>query len=283
MAQGDARAVLSPSRIRIGEQAELAVSVPLGEEVGWPAIGDTLTAQVEVVDDLGTDTLPAEGRLVRRWSLTSFDSGYWAIPPLHLRLGADSLETPALLLTVNTVAVDTAAAPRDIKDIYEVPFSLAYWLRAHWPWIAGGLGVLVAVILIVRRLRRRPPVPAAPVAPDVPLHERLLRELDAIAERRLWQQGMVKEHHSAVTDLLRGYVEERYGVPALERTTDELAAELRASAMSPQAQQLLNNLLTLADRVKFAKYGAVPAENEQVLASARTFILDTTPTDAPRS
>ncbi|MBK9196654.1 MAG: hypothetical protein IPO17_17060 [Flavobacteriales bacterium] len=122
--------------------------------------------------------------------------------------------------------------------------------------------------------------------PGFPLHERVLLQLEALDRERVWQQGDHKSYQSRLTDLLRGYIEERYRVPALERTTDELLHELRVSPLSMEQQSLLANLLRLADMVKFAKALPSPQENEQMMVSAVRFIRETVPTnraDAPRT
>jgi hypothetical protein len=79
-----------------------------------------------------------------------------------------------------------------------------------------------------------------------------------------------------VTDTLRGYIEERYSIPALERTTDELLHALRVSPLSPEQYQMLANMLRTADLVKFAKAVPTPSENEQLLQAARDLIRATT-------
>jgi hypothetical protein len=108
-----------------------------------------------------------------------------------------------------------------------------------------------------------------------PVHERFLKQLDELEGRRLWQQGEHKTFHSRVTDIMRGYLEERFKVPALERTTDDLLLELRTSPIPPELQQQLVNMLRLADLVKFAKAVPSPTENERMLAGAREFIKAT--------
>ncbi|MBK6343000.1 MAG: hypothetical protein IPF41_10550 [Flavobacteriales bacterium] len=95
----------------------------------------------------------------------------------------------------------------------------------------------------------------------------------------LWQQGQHKAYQSRLTDLLRGYIEARYQVPALERTTDELMHELRVRPLEKRAQVLLGNMLHNADMVKFAKALPSPQENEQLMASARRFVMATAETD----
>jgi hypothetical protein len=128
---------------------------------------------------------------------------------------------------------------------------------------------------VVRRLRRPEDAPVVFVPGQLPLHERTLNALEAVRAKQLWQQGQVKQYHSEITDILRDYIERRYGVAAMERTTDELLAALKGSAMEGGERDRLGNLLRLADLVKFAKYTAVPAENEQLLEGAMTLVRNT--------
>lgn len=274
--------------VLIGQQAHLWLSVTYradkGGAITWPVIGDTLTSHVEVVRDSGVDTVmpdkndPYLLKQARTLTITSWDSGYWAIPPLRFVINGDTVATEAVLFSVNTMDVDTTQAIRGIKGIYEVEYTWLDWLREHWKWVAIGVGaaVLVAVLLIVLiRRARRPKVKEAPPAPELPLHVRTLAALEAVGAKKLWQQGLVKPHYTEVTDILRGYIEQRYGVPAMERTTDELVSALVPSAMPTSERERLANLLRLADLVKFAKYAPAPAENEHVLQGAIELVRNT--------
>lgn len=288
---GGSGAQLDRTEMRIGEQVELTLRVDHQRDVlaavQWPSIGDTLSAHLEIVEDRGIDTLivDPEGdqdelRQVRVLTLTSFDTGYWAIPPFHFQVDGMDLETQAILLHVTAPQLDSANTPKDIKDIRELPFSLAWWVRENAVWIAGAGAVAlaaVALFLLVARMRRKKPATA--VERIVPLHERILGLLDALDKERLWQQGDHKAYQSRLTDLVRGYIEERYQVPALERTTDELMQELRVSAMSEEHRTQLSNMLHLADMVKFAKALPSPAENEQMMIGAVRFVQSTAPKD----
>ena len=277
---------LDQDTIPLGGRAVLTIEVdPMGSPMTWPVIGDTLNAHIEVVHVGDLDTTE-DMRVVRRLALTSFDSGYWAVPPFSFTIGTRQEQSEALLLHVKGVHLDSAAVPADIKPIYEPPFSMLWFMRAHWKWFAGGGAAVLAValvLLLLRRTRREKPEKEAPSI-TVPLHERVLAALDALDRERLWQQGEHKAYQSRLTDLLRGYIEERFQVPALERTTDDLLHELRVSPLGSEQQKLLANMLRLADLVKFAKAQPAPQENEQMMSSALRFVRDTTPTeDAPRS
>ncbi|MBK6830821.1 MAG: hypothetical protein IPG92_08835 [Flavobacteriales bacterium] len=281
--------------ILIGEQVVLTLQVdPDGLPVTWPMIGDTLAPHIEVVGDSGLDTLQGDG--TERGGRHA--RGASALPHLvrYGLLGAAPLAFPHWHAGPGERGLPAACAghstgqrsnTKDIKPI-ELPFSLTWWLREQWMWIAGGSAIalaFVALILLIRRFRRK--VPEVEIeAPVIPLHERVLLQLEALDRERVWQQGDHKSYQSRLTDLLRGYIEERYRVPALERTTDELLHELRVSPLSMEQQSLLANLLRLADMVKFAKALPSPQENEQMMVSAVRFIRETVPTnraDAPRT
>lgn len=292
-------AQLDTATILIGQQVRLELSVTYNVEKGavnivWPTITDTITSKLPILHDSHVDTIlpdkqndPYLFKQTRTLTITSWDSGFWAIPPFEFVINGDTVDTPPLLLTVNTVHADTSKAFRDIKEIYTVPFSLLDWVRDHWQWIAGGIAavaILTALIIFLYRRSRRPK-PPVPEAPKAPLHLRAMLALEALQQKKLWEQDRTKDYYIELTDILRGYIEERYGIPAMEQTTDELLAGLRLSSMPTAPREQLAHLLRLADMVKFAKWKALPIENEQVMASAIQLVqvtADTRP-DAPLS
>ena len=121
-----ATALLDTNKILVGQQTDLQlqITVPKDIFVQWPMLNDTLRANVEVLKASEIDTIPAskEGMITLRQSITisSFDSGFYAIPPFYFVYGkaTDSLgslaESNALLLEVQNVKVDLKA---EIKDI----------------------------------------------------------------------------------------------------------------------------------------------------------------------
>ncbi len=284
-------AKLDKDNILIGQQAHLDLSVTYRVDQGkqanivWPAIADTLSGKIDVVHDSGVDTIlpkkeadPYLFKQTRTLTITSWDSGYWAIPPFHFVIDGDSTETEAMLITVNTVEVDTSGTIKDIKEIYEVSWSWMDWLRENWPWVAGGVAgvaILTAIIVMLVRRARRPKKAVLAPEPEKPLHVRTLLALEEIEKKKLCQQGLVKQYHSETTDILRGYIEERFGVPAMESTTDDLLGALRMSSMGASQREQLANLLRMADMVKFAKWTPLLTENEQLMAGAIKLVQQT--------
>jgi hypothetical protein len=110
-----------------------------------------------------------------------------------------------------------------------------------------------------------------------PAEEVALEKLDAIKEKKIWQQGQVKEYYTQLTDVVREYIARRFEVSSTEQTSDETLRAMRV--LLTDKKELYDNLrkmLTLADLVKFAKWTTTPDENEISLRNAYTFVKETT-------
>ena len=81
-----------------------------------------------------------------------------------------------------------------------------------------------------------------PEAPKAPAHARFVG-VGGIAEEETLQQERIKDYYTELTGIVRSYVEERYGVPAMEQTTDELLTALRLSSLPSGGQEQLGQLL----------------------------------------
>lgn len=276
-----AHAELASQEIRLGEQTELIIEAEgSAGPVVWPALNDTLTQRITIVGASAIDTISDRGILRRVIRITSFDTGYWAVPPFRLSIGNRSAETEPLLLHVIGVPLDANGAMRKEKPLIVLPFSPLWWMRQHAAWLVGAAVVLAgALLLFILIKRRKPTEKSTPAEAVLPLHEHVLGLLQELERQRLWQQGEHKSYQSQLTDILRGYIEERFHVPALERTTDDLLQELRVSPMRAEHQAHLGNMLHAADLVKFAKAIPTSAENEQLMAGAVRFVLETRVTD----
>jgi hypothetical protein len=277
-------AKLDTNQIRIGEQFRLNLSaVPgPGSLIGFPVIPDTLKG-LEVVERGKVDTLQSSqgGPLTLRQQLvlTCFDSGYYVIEPFIFTAknpdgSTDSLLTEAQLIAVKTVPVDTTKAFKDIKPVMDPPFDWRELLPWLWTLIAGIL-LALTVYRLYKRYRRQGRQEPVVTKPTRPAHEIAFETLEKLEKEKLWQQGYYKEYHIRLTDILRSYIEHRFGVASQESTTDETLQALRSHLTDPQEQAKLEQILRLADLVKFAKAIPVVTENEQALKDSRSFIAAT--------
>jgi hypothetical protein len=158
---------------------------------------------------------------------------------------------------------------RPLKGPVEIPSTL--------DWLLWG-GVLLAVALLAvflwRKFRIQRPT-AAPVV-MVPPHRRAKDRLRGAGE-------LISDPYrfcSLVSDVLRGYVEERFELHAPDRTTEEFMAELRASTkLRAEHKSLLEDFLARCDLVKFARFEPSLPELQALLDSAERFIDETAPYD----
>jgi hypothetical protein len=281
--QTEAVAKLDTTDITIGDQIKLHLSFsgPKDIEIAWPQITDTIVSDVEVIDRTGIDTIPGDNNnlYTQNLTITSFDSGYYAIPPFRFnyRVKGDTVlhfaETSPLLLGVHTVEVDTTKAFKDIK----MPIAAPYTFREALPWILLGLGIILIAYLIFYYLKKKKqdePVFKAR-KPKLPPHQIAFDALENLRFKKLWQNGKVKEYHTELTDILRTYISEKFGVHALEMTTEEIVESLEPTPVNEQALAKIKETFVLADLVKFAKAQPLPVENDLSLNNAIDFVKET--------
>jgi hypothetical protein len=271
---------LDTNQIRIGEQFHLDIEVlqPSGVSIMFPEIKDTLMANIEVLQSYPRDTTAEEEylKISQRYRLTSFDSGFYEIPPLkfYIRSGQwnDSLESNPMYLLVHSVAVDSTIY--DVKAPIHMPVSFL----EVFPFVVGGLVLAAAIYITMRYLRRRKKYKGefTPGGPEDPAHVIALRELDRLREEKLWQRSEFKPYYTRLTDIIRRYMERRYNITAMEMTSYEILDAWKNSERPDEdLSSKLNRLLNLADLVKFAKEKPLASDNEENLDRAYEFVKKT--------
>ncbi len=275
---------LERDSLMIGDQVglELGINVPEGFLVSWPALSDTISSHVEIVNLQDIDTARKENTLIlnRKLTITSFDSGYFKIPSytFHFHHEGDTVSyearTKELYIDVYTPAVDTTQAFKVIKAPIEEP----YTFREALPWILLGLlviAIILATVWFVRRRKKKKPLFASKPKPQLPPHVEALQRLEELKAAKIWQTGKIKEYYTQLTDIIRNYMERRYGFNAPEMTTDEILDEIRRLSINKEATDKLKSTLTLADLVKFAKAKPTPLENDISLNNCIDFVQET--------
>jgi len=294
-----ATATLDSSVIEIGQQVKLQLSVQYRADKGkhisvqFPEVSDTIRKEVEIVGQSKIDTIISKSdpflfTQTKTLYITSFDSGYWAIPPFVFTVNNDTVGIPTepLLLQVNTPAVDTTQAIKDIKGPYSETYTWVDWIKDNMYVVYICLGVLALVILIivlVRRAGKRKPPVVIVEEPKVPAHIIAYGKLELLKNEKLWQEGKLKLYHSTLTDILREYIENRFKIQALEQTTEEIIYGFRNVAIDEESKAKLKQVLVLADLVKFAKEQPLPMENESSLTNAYDFVNGTKREETPES
>jgi hypothetical protein len=286
-----ATAKLDTNIIRLGEQSKLTLMVRFPSEIlkdeshfiQWPLQGDTISKNIEILERGTIDTTLSSDKktflLTQSYNITSFDSGFWVIPPFRFLKSGDKdkfFETQALLLEVRSLEIDTTEAIKDIKPPFEVPFTFAEAL----PYIIAALLVAILVALLVyfiRKRRKKTSETVQEIKIILPPHIIAMDKLNELKKQKLWQNGQIKEYHILLTEIVRVYLQDRFGLRALEQTSDEILLQCRNVTINDSAKGKLQQLLKLADLVKFAKINPIGNENEMSIENAMAFINETKP------
>lgn len=280
----DIKVKIDSTKITIGDQFHLQLDAtynPQAARVQFPSIPDTFQ-HFEVVERSKLDTVIARNQntLKQTITLTSFDSGAWTIPSMAFQVQPLQGDTPSIhysdsfKVMVNTVAVDTAQPFKPIFGIKGAKMPLSQIMMYI------GLGVLLAVMIglliwyYIRRRRNRSTEAPKPVEVVLPPHEKALNALSKIAEENLWQQAREKEYHTQVTDTVRLYLEEQFGIDCFDKTSAEIMQQAKKLKALSTSRQSLRFIFETADMVKFARSKPLPEEHIQSMEFAKEMILE---------
>ena len=297
--KASAHATIQPSEILIGEQAliNLQVIAPKDMEILFPIYQDSIVAGLEVLSMGNPDTTIVDNvRTINvKYLVTSFDSTLYYIPSMPISDGVDTIYSNSFGLKVTAPELKDSTVAylermkagetdsidfnelqlNDIKSIQKAPFSWKDFLSLLWiPLIILILLAIIGAIiyLIIKKNKKgyffTPPPLLAP-------HVRAMKSLDKIKKEKIWQQERYKEFYTQLTDVLRRYINERYGINSLEMTSGEILSIIRTKAEEDSVYNNLKQVLSVADLVKFAKYKPFIDENDLSLMNSYFFVNQT--------
>jgi hypothetical protein len=281
---------LDKATIPLGDQTKLHLTIRFAakDSVSFPTLADTIKANLQIVSIVKPDTSFDKNdvsieTIDRVYTLTSFDTGQYIIPQYAFKIKDSVYKTPELVLQIQPVAIDTTKGVYDIKQPIQVPYTWVEWVKDNAPKAGFPLLAVLVIAGIVFYLLKRPKkeLPPKPAEPEKPEHVIALDKLYALREQKLWQQDRIKEYHSEISDVMRHYLERRYGISANEQTTDEIFATIRYMDIAEADRAKLKQILVMADLVKFAKEKPLAAENEIAINNAIDFIVKTQKQIAP--
>lgn len=260
---------------------DLFVNTDANARIAFPNFKDSISETIEVANFTSIDTVKKSGQYEYHQlvNLIVFDTGKIVLPQFQFFLDnkgkIDTLLTMPITVHVAGVKIDTT---KDIKDIKE-PLKIPITFNEVLPYIIGFfvLAILVAIALwyfFIFRKKKQKPVDEKLLLPP---HVWALKALNKLQNKKLWQTGEIKSYYSELTDIARTYIELRFKIPAMEKTTEELMSSMHKGMMKQSLKKELNEVLVLSDFVKFAKAQPDFTENEQSMNIIKDFIEKTKP------
>lgn len=243
-----------------------------------PVCGDS----VEFRNPRAVDTIVSGDNVTIKYEITvqAFDSGYYRLPELLYVSGNDTSRSKQLSLKVVPVQAKAddqindyaSVADPENKSIFDY---LPDWVVDFWWVLLIALIAAATAIYLWRRYRKEGHI--LPRKPEPTPFEKAMTSLRHLKESKLWEQGLEKEYYTDLTEILRVYLQGRFGINAMEMTSREILGAFAGNERLKQYRADMRKLLDMADFVKFAKVRPLPEDNIRSFESVLNFVQTTKP------
>lgn len=299
LAQPRVTAHVEPDSIMIGDRFTICIEVDQDrmQTVVFPTFhsitakeGDQAPA-VEFIREFPTDTVVVDGRrlkLRKRYEMTAFDEGRYNLGRQQVLYAGknvvDTLSTEdSLVVSIATFQIDSLnQGICDLKPQKTLKFRFGE-ISGYLMYALLGLAVLALLVYLFTlylHSRGKRLTDIFRPAPPLPPHVVALAALDALRAEQLCQKDRHKQYYSAMSEILRTYISGRFGVGAMEMTTDQLMRNIGDVAeISDRNRMDLQTVLSDSDLVKFAKFTPETEQNDGDLQRCYAFVNDTKPVE----
>ena len=246
-----------------------------------PSVKDSVKT-LEYIQTLPSEKNEVNNKVIERYKFifSKYDSSQVTIPSITLEyvdLGSSTrrtIQTNPITITVRTIPVNVQEDIRDVKEPMKLPLN---WLLIGF--IVFGIFALLVAAYFIYQYYKKKNVLKENIIPEVkiPPYEIALAKLLELEQKKLWQNGLVKEYHSEVTEIVRQYFENRFNFRALELTSAEILAVLGYMEEGKRIVETSENFFSNADLVKFAKFEPMPKVNEEMMKQAYEIVNQTIP------
>jgi hypothetical protein len=278
-------AQVDKNEIKIGDKINFRISVKYKDDVAiqFPDINHQIG--VFTIKKRGASEGPKKEKdgysiIARNYVLSSFEIGQQTIPSLKVKYtskhGEGEVATNEITVDIKGV-LNEGEISDDIKDIFP-PVSVPVSFNRLVPWIYVGLAVffLTGIIYWLIRKRKRGSKPQELVFAKRPPHEVAYELLEGLSKEDLIAKGLIREYYYRITDVVRHYIEDRFGLLAPERTTEEFLTEMsHTNQLNDAHKRLIQEFLERCDMVKYARYGPSKTEIQETYDAAKRLIDET--------
>ena len=276
---------LSDDTVMIGDHFYLNVEITkdMVQMVEFPRLENLMGGTWEILEEEPIDTLEVDGRmqrLLKRYRMISFQEGSFDVDSFPLLYLDKNIVDTIFAEQINHLVVDTYIVDTVNQTIFDIkaPMDTPLLVGEVSGYIGFGvlaLAVLVAIIdLLARRMSRREGKQEQFRPREAP-HVIAIRQLEMLNNQKIWQNNKHKLYYTRLTDILREYIDGRYGISAREMTSDEILDAVKELDLNVKDYDYLKSVLKDADLVKFAKSVPEAEQNEGAYFKAYYFVEDT--------
>lgn len=268
----------NPNKVRVGDliRYTIEVNAQTNIDVQMPPFAENLSMLNQLLihdwENRPDETLPG-GRVLKKqvYELETYLTGVYEIPPARVQFAINGV-TNSIYSSALCVEIASLSKEGDMTDIKDVKDVVEYLVKDKGKlkilMVLGSLAAAALVLLLFLRKKKEKDAP-----PPVPAHIKALEALDALAASDLLEKSLFKEYFSALSDILRRYIEDRFDLRAPEQTTEEFLNILRQDPQFTYEQrEMLRGFLNECDMIKFAKQESSLAAAKDASEKTRAFI-----------
>lgn len=299
LAQGAPRptikAAADSTTLTMGDRVKVTLSVNKsgseGELVDMPEVEADYYG-LELVD-CKIDTADAgNGRQQLTYDMT-FQAFYptelLTLPPFRFAQDGDTVSSD--ILTFKVLPVELSPELGNIEEPESLtihPDEGPVTVPARWydfipdwiVWVIIAIAAIALAIVLYVLYRKNGPAIFKPHKP-IPPYELAVQRLAALKNRKLMDQGQVKQYYTELIDIFRIYLEGRFGINAMEMPSKKILKKIRENKEIHLSAAQMEQVLQLADIVKFAAANATPEEGQRTFNTISSFVESTKPVPEP--
>jgi hypothetical protein len=275
---------LERTEATVGEKvgARLIAEGPRGVRFEFPPVQTSLDPLS--VSDVVMGEEKSDGEKTSRemtFSVAAYKTGKMDVPELvvkyELRGEKGEVKTLPAALSIRSVLKSESEELVDIREPARLPRDYSSLIRVL---LISAILIAAAALMIyaVRRYRkRRKIVPLEDIFATIPPHEWAYSELDKLMARKLLEDGLFKDFYVSLMEILKRYLEGRYRIAALERTTEEVMDVMALARIDRKIRASAERILKKSDMVKFARHVPSHEHSREMIQEVYTFIDQTKP------
>jgi hypothetical protein len=260
-------------KLSVGKPFDLVMEVPYPNtaKVLGP-IADSTGPFMVIDQNIKTKSHKGKNINIYRLKIAGFKPGELSLPVFKFLVSdkdkADTLSSDSLKVKIASVMSAKMADINDIKPEEKFP---NYWL-----WIIPGAILLLALLAylgyrLYLKLRK---IQELAKAPPLPWDE-AMGSLNRLPFKEWLDKGLIQKYYYALSEIIKKYIERRFGFNAVEQTTTEIIYSLKYNKI--EYREEFGGFLQKADRVKYAKLIPTYQEIEDSLQQAKDLVQKTTP------
>lgn len=278
------KASLDSAYLIMGRQTDLTLEVtgPIDSTATVTSI-DSMWNKIELVS-LGeakvSDIGNGQRKLKQNITIQAFEPGLYSVPSFLFIQGADTVMSSRPALKVLPVEADSLNSFENVVAVNDDELPLIDLSNMTWFWwILLVIFIIAAAIFIIWKYYRKGTIqlPLKSAPKPIPPYELAISQLNKLKEEHLWERGAEKLYYTKLTDILRTYLQGRFGINAMEMTSSQILSAIKSDGILPELYTRIHSALSVADFVKFAKLKPTREDNEGSYNTIVKFVEDSKP------